>query len=206
MKSFFLRLAFLGTLASAIKAQESTHNLAYIPVAIGTHLLVNYSLGYTLGVVRQCGPLLAAHLYNKCGAELHSKEESRKLFLDLSPVNIEVSLPEFKNNLLNAIMYGSGPFVGLLACFCSLKLATICHEYVRPPEFENVIAKELSKSIGTTGIKGHIFFHAALNIFDCVPFIYKLPNNENFYSSTGRKVKYHLNAYVSDVLLQTSKI
>lgn len=189
----------------SVYSQESQEtnsiNLVDIPVLLAAHCLFNYSLG----LAHQYGPFFTAKLFILCGAEEAKKAKA----VNLKPTGSIFVYPEFKNNFLNAIMYGSAPIAGLAACFFTLKCVNILHEYDKTGQWKQAIFNGLRKSTfnldQSVAVTGWVHAHIALNAFDCIPRFYRM-NDGSLGGNTGAKVKYEVEQYLGKILLQTGKI
>lgn len=209
MKICFLTVIMTALLiSSANYAQETATDtrlkIVRVPVLLATHYLFNYSLG----LCHQFGPLITAKIFRLCGAELANKDETPNLHLSLEPTKTDIRVPEFKNNLLNAIMYASAPLAGLAACYFALKSQNVFHAYEKTGVWREALFKGLRSSAfrgDNSPFVGWVGLHAALNIFDCFPRFYKLPDG-SIGGNSGAKVKYEMEQYLEKMVLQTGKI
>lgn len=189
-------------------SQESSQNdglnLADIPVLIGGYYIFNLALG----MAHQLGPIVMAKLFSYCGAELAHKDETHNIYLDRQGFGTELLLPEYKNELLNAIMYGSAPVAGFIGCYLALKGTDLIVEYNKSSSLKEALKNGFKKDLFNTeqpdSIKGWILLHAALNSFDCIPRTYK--DGNGIGGNTAAKVKYALRKSLEDWYMATVKI
>lgn len=169
-------------------------NMADIPLLFGTHLLLNF----VLGLAHQMGPIIAAKLFIACGAEFSNPNETPTAHVKLTGLCLDATVPEFKNELLNAVMYGSAPLTGFLGCICALKTATIINEYHKAYDFKKAFSKGLRKDLFNddqpTALKGWVIMHMAMNSFDYLPRLYLRDDNQ-IGGNTGAQMCYWIERY-----------
>lgn len=208
MKKYFRMYVMAGLLVFQLpmKAQEQTsYNLADIPVFLGAHFLLHVALS----AAHQLGPIIVAKIFTACGAEFFENQETSNTYLMLNGAGTEVSVPEFKNGLANAIMYGSAPIAGLIGCYLALKSENIITEYTQSGRWKEAVYKGLKKSALNADqprtFQALILAHIACNAYDFVP-QYCTFSDGKLGGSTGAKVKYAVAEYMQNAFLQTIKI
>lgn len=194
MKFGIVKKIILGILiVNTVNTQEKTDsiNIADIPLVIATQFLFHVALG----LAHQVGPIIASKIFIAYGAEFSSPNETTHADVTFKSLILDGNYPEFKNEILNALMYGSAPLTGFLGCILALKGSNILNEFRESHNIKRAISKGWNKSLinddQSSELKACVLMHAALNAFDYMPRWYKM-TDEKWGGNTGAKMSYAL--------------
>lgn len=175
MKKLFLLSIVSGLLAvpQPLQAKQEPSN-TYGKTLIT--LLAVPALHLGLGLAHQLGHILVAQLLLKCGAEPLSagnRGPNQPIGIDWF-LRVSGTYPEFKSELLNALVELSGPAAGLVASYAALKATNIATELSHEKSLMKAIKKGLKKPFlhdeQSTCIKGIVGLHSLINTGMLVPF------------------------------------
>jgi hypothetical protein len=198
IKKIALGLMLASLNINALENEEANKiNMADIPVLVGAHFLLNIALG----LAHQMGPIIAAKIFVMFGAEFSAQiePETSDANVKLKGICLDTTVPEFKNELLNILMYGSAPLTGFLGCICALKTANVLSEYDKTKGFKkafsNGLKKDLFNETQSPSLKGWVIAHLALNCFDCVPRLYPMEGGQ-IGGNAGAQIHYWAERYI----------